>query len=146
RKLGLVIQSVTDRGKELARLPSAKVQRVGFSPEEALLPPSPRGFEGYRLLREYFALPQRYLFFKLAGLADAAKRNNSDQLNFTIPLKEQEPSLDRRFDGSCLGFFCAPAVNLFSKLLDRISLSDSFYEFHVVPDRNRTTDFEVFEI
>jgi type VI secretion system protein ImpG len=42
--------------------------------------------------------------------------------------------------------FCTPAVNLFSKILDRISLSDSFYEFHVVPDRNRTTDFEVFEI
>jgi type VI secretion system protein ImpG len=146
RKLGLVIQSVTDRGKELARLPSAKVQRVGFSPEEALLPPSPRGFEGYRLLREYFALPQRYLFFKLAGLADAAKRNKSDQLDFTIPLKEQETSLERRIDGSCFELFCAPAVNLFSKLLDRISLSDSFYEFHVVPDRNRTTDFEVFEI
>jgi len=146
RKLGLVIQSVTDRGKELARLTSAKVQRVGFSPEEALLPPSPRGFEGYRLLREYFALPQRYLFFKLAGLAEAAKRNKSDQLDLTIPLKEQETSLERRIDGSCFELFCPPAVNLFSKILDRISLSDSFYEFHVVPDRNRTSDFEVFEI
>ena len=37
RKLGLVLQSVADRGKELARLPSSRVQRVGFSPEEALL-------------------------------------------------------------------------------------------------------------
>jgi type VI secretion system protein ImpG len=146
RKLGLVIQSVADRGKELARLPSAKVQRVGFSPEEALLPPSPRGFEGYRLLREYFALPQRYLFFRLAGLAEAAKRYKSDQLDLTIPLKEQETSLERRVDGTCFELFCTPAVNLFSKILDRISLSDSFYEFHVVPDRNRTTDFEVFEI
>jgi type VI secretion system protein ImpG len=146
RKLGLVIQSVAERGKELARLPSAKVQRVGFSVEEALLPPSPRGFEGYRLVREYFALPQRYLFFRLAGLAEAAKRNKSDQIDLTIPLKEQETSLERRVDGSCFDLFCTPAVNLFSKILDRISLSDSFYEFHVVPDRNRTTDFEVFEI
>jgi len=146
RKLGLVIQSVADRGKELARLPSAKVQRVGFSPEEALLPPSPRGFEGYRLLREYFALPQRFLFFRLAGLAEAAKKCISDQLDLTIPLKEQETSLERRIDASCFELFCTPAVNLFSKILDRISLSDSFYEFHVVPDRNRTTDFEVFEI
>lgn len=146
RKLGLVIQSVADRGKELARLPAAKIQRVGFSPEEALLPPSPRGFEGYRLLREYFALPQRYLFFRLTGLAEATKKQKSDQIDLTIPLKEQETSLERRIDGSCFELFCTPAVNLFSKILDRISLSDSFYEFHVVPDRNRTTDFEVFEI
>lgn len=146
RKLGLVIQSVPERGKELARLDSSNVRRVGFSPEEALLPPSPRGFEGYRLLREYFALPQRYLFFKLAGLTEAARKCRSDQLDLTIPLKEQETSLERRVDATCFDLFCTPAVNLFSKILDRISLSDSFYEFHVVPDRNRTTDFEVFEI
>src|SRR5260370_38680150 len=146
RKLGLVIQSVADRGKELARLPAAKVRRVGFSPEEALLPPSPRGFEGYRLLREYFALPQRYLFFELTGLAEAAKKCKSDQLDLTIPLKEQETSLERRLDGSCFELFCTPAVNLFSKILARISLSDSFYEFHVVAAPNRTTVFGRCEV
>jgi len=146
RRLGLVVQSVADRGKELARLPASCVRRVGFSPHEALLPPSPRGFEGYRLVREYFALPQRYLFFQLAGLAEPAKRCKGDQLDLIIPLKEQETTLERRVDGSCFELFCTPAINLFSKTLDRISLSEGFYEFHVVPDRNRSTDFEVFEL
>jgi type VI secretion system protein ImpG len=49
-------------------------------------------------------------------------------------------------DSSCFDLFCTPAINLFSRPLDRISISDAFSEFHVVPDRNRTTDFEVFEI
>jgi type VI secretion system protein ImpG len=146
RKLGLVIQSVADRGRQLAHLPATHLQRVGYSPEESLLPVSPRGFEGYRLLREYFALPQRFLFLKLIGLADAAKRCKGDQLDLIIPLREQETSLERRVDGSCFELFCTPAINLFSKVLDRISLSDGFYEFHVVPDRNRATDFELFEI
>ncbi|MEO8428650.1 MAG: type VI secretion system baseplate subunit TssF, partial [Verrucomicrobiota bacterium] len=146
RKVGLVLQSPADRGRELARLPATHVQRVGFSQEESLLPASPRGFEGYRLLREYFALPQRFLFFKLAGLADAAKRCKGDLLDLIIPLREQETSLERRVDSSCFELFCTPAINLFSKVLDRISLSDGFYEFHVVPDRNRTADFEVFEL
>lgn len=146
RKLALVVQAPSERGKELARMPAARVQRVGFSAEESLLPASPRGFEGYRLLREYFALPQRFLFFKLAGLAEAAKRCKGDQLDLIIPLREQETSLERRVDGSCFELFCTPAINLFSKVLDRISLSDAFYEFHVVPDRNRTTDFEIFEL
>jgi type VI secretion system protein ImpG len=146
RKAALVVQSPSERGKELARLPASHIHRVGFSQEESLLPASPRGFEGYRLLREYFALPQRFLFFKLDALADAAKRCKSDQLDLVIPLKEQETSLERRVDGSCFELFCTPAINLFSKTLDRISLSDGFYEFHVVPDRNRTTDFELFEL
>jgi len=146
RKLGLIVQSPTERGRQLARLPGPHVQQMGFSPEESLLPPSPRGFEGYRLLREYFALPQRFLFFKLAGLAEAAGQCKGDQLDLIIPLKEQDTSLERRVDASCFELFCAPAINLFSKTLDRISLSEGFYEFHVVPDRNRTTDFEVFEL
>ena len=78
-----------------------QVQRVGFGAEESLLPASPRGFEGYRLLREYFALPQRFLFFKLAGLAEPAKRCKHDQIDLIIPLREQETSLERRVDGSC---------------------------------------------
>jgi type VI secretion system protein ImpG len=146
RRLGLVVQSVADRGKELARLPASCVRRVGFSAEEALLPPSPRGFEGYRLIREYFALPQRFLFFQLAGLADAARACKGDQLDLIIPLRDQETALERRVDASCFELFCTPAINLFSKILDRISLSEAFYEFHVVPDRNRPTDFEIFEL
>jgi type VI secretion system protein ImpG len=146
RKLGLIIQSPADRGKQLSHLPAGSVSRVGFAPEESLLPVSPRGFEGYRLLREYFALPQRFLFFKLAGLADAAKRCKGDQLDFVIPFREQETSLERRVDGSCFELFCTPAINLFSKILDRISLSDGFHEFHVVADRFKPTDFEIFEL
>jgi type VI secretion system protein ImpG len=146
RRLGIVVQSVAEKGKELVRLPRTSVRRVGFSPGESLLPPSPRGFEGYRLLREYFALPQRFLFFQLAGLAEAAKRCKSDQLDLILPLKEQETALERRVDASCFELFCTPVINLFSKVVDRISLSEAFYEFHVVPDRNRTTDFEIFEL
>lgn len=146
RQAGLVVQSVIDRGKELARLDKSFVRRVGFAATEALLPPSPRGFEGYRLLREYFGLPQRFLFFQLAGLADAAKRCKGDQLDLILPLKEQDTALERRVDASCFELFCTPAINLFSKVLDRISLSEGFSEFHVIPDRNRATDFEVFEL
>ena len=146
RRLGLIIQSPSERGRELDRLPASYIRRVGFLPEESLLPPRPRGFEGYRLLREYFALPQRFLFFELIGLADAAKRCKGDQIDLVIPLAEQETSLERSTDASCFELFCTPVINLFSKNLDRISLSDSFYEFHVVPDKHRPLDFEIFTL
>jgi type VI secretion system protein ImpG len=146
RKLGVVIQSPADRGLQLASLPASDVHALGFAPEESLLPLSPRGFEGYRLLREYFALPQRFLFFKLTGLAKAIKECKQNQIDLIIPLKEQEKSLDKRVDAASFELFCTPVVNLFPKKLDSILLSDGFYEFHVVPDKSRTTDFEIFEI
>src|SRR6185369_2426978 len=96
RKLALIVQSPTERGRTLAQLSPGHIQRVGVSDQESLLPPSPRGFEGYRLLREYFALPQRFLFFKLAGLAEAARSCKAGQLDLVIALKEQDTSLERR--------------------------------------------------
>lgn len=146
RKSALILQSVAERGKTLASLPPSSIRRVGFSDKEALLPQSPRGFEGYRLLREYFAFPQRFLFFELAGLGEAARLNKGDQLDLVIALKEPETRLESRIDATCLELFCSPAINLFPKTLDRINLSDRFSEFHVVADRNRPLDFEVFEI
>jgi len=44
------------------------------------------------------------------------------------------------------GLFCSPAINLFEKRLDRILVSDKVFEFHVVPDRTRARDFEVYKL
>ena len=44
-----------------------RIEPVGFSPDEALLPWSARGFSGFRLLTEYFAFPEKFLFFDFAA-------------------------------------------------------------------------------
>ena len=49
------------------------VRAVGFDDEHALLPVTLTGFAGYRLLQEYFAFPQRFLFFDLVGLGPALR-------------------------------------------------------------------------
>ena len=145
RKSALVVQSVTPK-KSLVALPPSRIRRVGFGGREALLPPQPRGFEGYRLLREYFAFPQRFLFFELSGLGDSLKNCPGNVVDLIIALDEQEVRLEGKIDPSCFELFCVPAINLFPKQLDRIQLTDRFAEFHVVPDKTRPLDFEVFEI
>ena len=85
-------------------------------------------------------------FFEISGCGDALKSSQGNELDLVIVLKEQETRLEGRIDSSSLELFCAPAINLFSKTLDRISLSDRFSEFHVVADRNRPLDFEVQEL
>ena len=59
-----------ERSKPTVILPQANLRRIGFREEEALLPYGPRGFSGYRLLHEYFACPQRFLFFEIDGLLE----------------------------------------------------------------------------
>jgi type VI secretion system protein ImpG len=49
-------------------------------------------------------------------------------------------------DASCFELFCSPAINLFPKRADRVQVSDRFSEFHVVPDKTRPADFEIFSV
>lgn len=146
RKAALLIQSPSQRGKTYTVAPARDIRRVGFSNHQALLPVSPRSFEGYRLLREYFAFQQRFMFFELGGFGSALPQSKERELDLVIALKEQEPRLEGRIEASFFELFCTPVINLFSKTLDRINLSDRFSEFQVMPDKNRPLDFEVYEL
>ena len=127
-------------------LPAGAIKPVGFGDDEALLPVTLRSFQGYRLLQEYFAFPQRYRFFEVTGLARALKRVDSNQLELVLLLGRGEPTLESVVDASNLALYCTPALNLFSKRADRIHVTDNAHEYHVVPDRTRPLDFEVYAV
>jgi type VI secretion system protein ImpG len=147
RATGVVLQAMSaQRKKPRAILPPACIERVGLGDLHALLPASPRSFQGYRLLHEYFALPQRFLFFAIDGLAEGVALAESDQIDLIIALEEQEISLEDRITPDTFALFATPAINLFPMRTERIQLTDRFSEFHVVPDRTRPLDFEVFDI
>jgi type VI secretion system protein ImpG len=142
----VILQPPKGYGRFREILPAATIQRVGFDEEEALLPKGPRSFEGYRLLKEYFACPQRFLFFELSGLAAAVQQCDADRLDIIIALRTAEPKLDNRVDANTFALFCTPVINLFPKRLDPILVSDRFSEFHIAPERTRPIDFEVYQI
>ncbi len=145
-KLRLVVQGVSGQKTAGAVLPAGSIRPVGFATEQALLPPAPHGFEGYRLLREYFAFPERFLSFELKGFQQALAQIPGDEADLIIALDEQDTRLEGRVDKSCFDLFCTPAINLFEKTLDRIPISNRVSEFHIVPDRNRALDFEVYKL
>jgi type VI secretion system protein ImpG len=129
-----------------AFLPESAVKPVGFADEESLLPVSLRGFRGHRLLQEYFALPQRFLFFDIAGLAPTLRRHAGDELEIALLFDRDEPWLENRVDAASFALYCTPAVNVFPRRADRIHISPAQFEYHVVPDRTRPLDLEVFEV
>jgi type VI secretion system protein ImpG len=145
-KLGALVVPAKNPPPWHELIPTDAIRPVGFTDEEALLPVTLRSFQGYRLLQEYFSFPQRFRFFEVSGLARAIKRVDGNQLELVILLGRGEPTLENVVDASNLTLYCTPALNLFEKRADRIHVSDNAHEYHVVPDRTRPLDFEVYTV
>ncbi len=124
----------------------APVRPLGFTDKEALLPVGRRSFGGYRLLQEYFAMPDRFLFAELNGLGPAIRRQKGNAVDILILFDRFNPALENSLDVNDLALFCTPAINLFPKRADRIHLGDRDHDFHLVADRTRPMDFEIHSV
>ena len=63
-----------DSPKKPAHTLSMKSLRpMGFAESESVLPYPRRSFQGYRLLQEYFAFPEKFFFFELNDLEQPLK-------------------------------------------------------------------------
>lgn len=119
---------------------------LGFRPEESLLPYGLQSFDGYRLLHEYFAFPQRFLFVRIGGLKRIVRQTADTELDLVILLDQLDPLLDRQVSAGLFNPHCTPVINLFPKRLDRIHITSREHEFHLVPERTRPMDFEVASV
>ena len=144
--LGLVVQPAGPEPAWREHLGKGCVRQVGFDDAHALLPRSPRSFQGYRLLQEYFAFADRFLFVELTGLASGVRRHQGNELELVVLLDRHDQALEDSFDAELFALFCSPAINLFPKRSDRIHLSDRADEYHVVMDRTRPMDYEVHSV
>lgn len=144
--IGVVVTSVAGRKRWHESVDASSIRAVGLEDDEALLPYGPRSFQGYRLLQEYFAFPQRYLFVELSGLAPAVKRCAENELDVIVLLGRVDRALQNAVDETNFELFCSPVINLFPKRTDRIHLKENVSEYHVVPDLTRQFDYEVYSV
>ena len=125
---------------------AGSVGPVGYDEDEALLPNTQRGFSGYRLVQEVAAMPQRFLGLTIRELAPRLTRLDASEVEIVLLFGRNDATLETLVDTTSVALFCTPAINLFSKRLDRIVLTPSSWEHHAVPDRTRPMDFEVHSI
>jgi type VI secretion system protein ImpG len=127
-------------------LPRTALQPLGFDENQALLPSGKRTFQGYRLLQEYFAFPQRFQFVELAGLGPSLSQCGDKEIEITVLLNRADAQLEKTLDASNFALHCTPVVNLFQRRADRINVTGEQFEYHVVVDRTRPMDYEVFQV
>lgn len=121
-------------------------EQLGFDNEDALLPAEERSFRGYRLLTEYFACPERFLFAVLKGLKLAFASADGQAVDVVLLFNRAAPALSGALSPANFRLFATPAINLFEKQLGRIQINPADHEFLLMPDRTRPLDFEVWRI
>ena len=144
--VALVLRSTSDSTPWQKVIDRSHIKRVGFNENEAMLPYGAQSFSGYRLLHEYFAFPDGYLFVDLSGLGEAVSQCAENELELFILLDRINPVLEHKIDASAFALFCSTAINLFPKRADRIHLNTRENEYHVVPDLTRPMDFEIYQV
>jgi len=130
-------------------LPASAIQPVGFREEEAILPTPRRSFAGYRLLQEYFSLPERFLFIELTGLEPLLAFENEVEILFLIGQFERNDRyqpLELGVSAKTFRMNCSPIVNLFPQTAEPVLLDQTRYEYPVVPDLRRRGSMEVYSI
>jgi len=127
-------------------VPANAIEPVGFAPEEALLPWPARCFAGFRLLTEYFALPEKFLFVDFTRMDGKTLLVDGDRLEIFVYLDRALPDLERAIDADTLALFCTPIVNLFPQRCEPIRMTHTETEYRVVPDARRPSAMEVWQV
>jgi type VI secretion system protein ImpG len=149
---GAIFDALFGHGSSaIARAPKEQPQAltgpslVGITDREGLLPRVRASFEGYRLMREYFLMPDRFHYLRLDGLNPALRACSSGPCEIVVYLDSARPELS---DIAAKDFrlFVSPLVNLFEKECNVIEI-DGRSAAHVVhADRTRPRDFEIYRI
>lgn len=126
--------------------PADNIWPVGFDASESLLPYPPRSFVGYRLLTEYFAFPEKFLFFDIVGLSAKTLLSDLNHLEIFVYLDRSSIELERSVSAESFALGCTPIVNLFQQRAEPIRLDNRAAEYRVVPDARRAGATEVYAI
>ncbi|GAA5787319.1 hypothetical protein GCM10007860_30370 [Chitiniphilus shinanonensis] len=129
-------------GGHLRKLPASALSWCGFDADEAMLVASPHTHPGYRLLQEYFAFPEKFLFFDLAGL-DFTGADEEAELLFLFDLP---PNKALTFMPGVLKLNCVPLVNLFSQRIEPLPLDQTHYEYRLRADIQHHRNVEIYAI
>jgi type VI secretion system protein ImpG len=114
----------------------------GFGEDEAMLLESQNTPPGYRLLQEYFAFPEKFLFFDIDGLALGCGASAFD-LMF---IGNQPLDMMAALPPDLLRLNCVPLINLYPQRLEPIALDHTRSEYRLQGDASQHACCEVYAL
>lgn len=123
----------------------AAVEPAGFAADEAALPYSARSFPGYRILTEYFTLPEKFLFVDIQ-IPQSVKAQLGTRMDLYLFLNRPVPELEHSVDQNTFRLGCTPIINLFTQAAEPIDLTHYQLEYRIVPDAHHPNAMEVYTV
>lgn len=124
---------------------AATPEMIGIRDSEAVLPRVRAAFEGYRLLREYFLMPERFHYVRLTGLQPVVAECDDCALECVLLLNDEHPAL-ADIGHADFELFTTPLINLFEKECNIVELDPRTHHHVVHPDRTRVRDYEIYRL
>jgi len=146
--LSRYLQSITLRSKEggaTCVLESESVQSVGFSDDESLIPYPGNAFPGYRVLQEYFILPEKFLFVDISGWELWQERGDGNQFEIDFEFKEVPFSIDRITKNDFV-LSATPVINIFSMDADPIRMDHHRTEYRLRPSGSNASHYQIYSV
>jgi type VI secretion system protein ImpG len=115
---------------------------LGFGADERLLPEEGGLDPVYSLLPEYFACPEKFLFFNLP-LPD--RTNATTYLDVIIPF-DREPAHQLSLQTGDITLGCAPVINLFPRTSEPLRPDGTRSEYLLLADAHRRHSTEIYRV
>ncbi len=134
-------------GEKRAFLNASNLIPAGFDREDSFLPTKSQSFEGYRLLHEFFAFQEKFMFFDIMTENLFEKLAGCTSVNFKFYLKKMPEFIGDQViskDNFLLG--CTPVINLFTKKGEPFKTNAARREYLIVPELSRDKSYEVYNI
>lgn len=117
----------------------------GFDPEARLVPFPTRAFMGYRLLQEYFFLPQKFLFFEIRGWDRWKNRGTGAAFDIVFDI-ENPPADPPRIRPDRFVLSAVPVVNLFNDDSDQILVDHRTERIRVRSAGKNRSHYQVYSV
>ncbi|HEU19860.1 MAG TPA: type VI secretion system baseplate subunit TssF [Deltaproteobacteria bacterium] len=139
-----IVVKPLEGGSPLHLQPNAIVP-AGFAPDDALFPYPGQSFPGYRLLQEYFILPEKFLFVDLTGLDGWKDRGDGSEFEIIFEMGRMPITMPRiRTENFVL--FVVPAINVFEHESDPVVIDHHQTEYRVRPSARRDGHYQIYAI
>lgn len=126
-------------------LPADHLRPVGFADNEDLIPYPSQSFPGYRIIQEYFILPEKFLFFDITGWEKWTGRGSGNRFQLSFEL-EKLPAGPPRVRKESFVLAATPVINLFNHDADPIRLDHRQTDYMVRPSGSNDINYQAYRV
>lgn len=139
------IRLVPEEGGRPAELPPNCLQDVIFEGQVPLMPYPGQSLPVYRLIQEYFILPEKFLYIDIFGWDRWRERGAGSRFAVEFELSGAEV-LPRQLKTTDFALFVIPAINLFAHEAVPVALDHRRTEYRIVPAGKEGQHYSVFSV